>query len=112
MRLKEIRPHIIIDDASHIVSHQLLALFTLLDALPSGGVYILEDLETSLNPEQFEAEYRDCTLDAYEVCSRIARVSARKVPDDDSLYADSINHIGMAVELVSIMKGSVIFIRM
>lgn len=112
MRLKEIRPHIIIDDASHIVSHQLLALFTLFDALPSGGVYILEDLETSLNPEQFEAEYRDCPLDAYEVCSRIARVAARKVPDDDSLYADSINHIGMAVELVSIMKGSVIFIRM
>ncbi len=112
VRLKEIRPHIIIDDASHTVSHQLLALFTLFDALPSGGVYILEDLETSLNPEQFEAEYRDCPLDAYEVCSRIARVAARKVPDDDSLYADNINHIGMAVELVSIMKGSVIFIKM
>lgn len=111
IRLKDIRPQIIIDDASHIVSHQLLALFTLFDVLPSGGVYILEDLETSLNPEQFEDEYRDCPLDAYEVCSRIARVAARKVPDDDSIYAEHINRIGMAVELVSIMKGCVIFIK-
>ena len=111
LRLKEIRPQVIIDDASHIVSHQLLALFTLFDVLPSGGVYILEDLETSLNPEQFEDGYRDCPLDAYEVCSRIARVTARKVPDDDSIYAEHINRVGMAAELVSIMKGSVIFIK-
>ena len=110
-RLHEIEPQIIIDDASHIVSHQLLALFTLFDVLPSGGVYILEDLETSLNPELFEAGYRDCPMDAYEVCARIARIAARKVPDDDSIYADGINRIGMAAELVSIMKGSVVLIR-
>ena len=110
-RLREIEPQIIIDDASHIVSHQLLALFTLFDVLPSGGVYILEDLETSLNPELFEAGYRDCPMDAYEVCARIARIAARKVPDNDSIYADDINRIGMAAELVSIMKGSVVLIR-
>lgn len=110
-RLREIRPQIIIDDASHIVSHQLLALFTLFDVLPSGGIYILEDLETSLHPEQYSDIYRDCPLDAYEVCSRIARIAARKVPDDDSIYADDINRIGMAAELVSIMTGSVVFIR-
>ena len=111
LRLKEIRPQIIIDDASHIVSHQLLALFTLFDVLPSGGIYILEDLETSLNPEQFEDDYRDAPMDAYEVCARIARVAARKVPDDDSIYAEHINRIGMAAELVSVMKGSVVFIK-
>ena len=94
-----------------MVSHQLLALFTLFDVLPSGGVYILEDLEPSLNPEQFEEGYRDAPLDAYEVCARIARIAARKVPDDDSLYTEQINHIGMAAELVSIMKGSVVFIK-
>lgn len=111
IRLKDIRPQIIIDDASHIVSHQLLALFTLFDVLPSGGVYILEDLETSLNPEQFEDAYRDCPLDAYEICSRIARITARKVPDDNSIYAEHINRIGMQAELVSVMKGSVVFIK-
>ena len=111
IRLKDIRPQIIIDDASHIVSHQLLALFTLFDVLPSGGVYILEDLETSLNPEQFEDAYRDCPLDAYEVCSHIARITARKVPDDNSIYAEHINRIGMQAELVSVMKGSVVFIK-
>ena len=110
-KLKEIRPQIIIDDASHIVSHQLLALFSLFDVLPSGGVYILEDLETSLNPEQFGESYRDCPLDAYEVCARIARITARKVPDDDSLYAEHINRIGMATELISVTKGTVIFVK-
>ena len=110
-RLKDIRPQIIIDDASHMTSHQILALFTLFDVLPSGGIYILEDLETSLNPEQFEAAYRDAPLDAYEVCARIARIAARKVPDDDSLYADYINQIGMETELVSIMKGSVVLVK-
>ena len=109
--LREIHPRIIVDDASHIVSHQLLALFTLFDVLPRGGVYILEDLETSLNPELFEDMYRDCPLDAYEVCARIAHIAARKVPDDDSIYADSINRIGMETELVSITKGSVILIK-
>ena len=109
--LREIRPQIIVDDASHIVSHQLLALFTLFDVLPRGGVYILEDLETSLNPELFDEAYRDCPMDAYAVCERIAHIAARKVPDDDSIYADHINRIGMETELVSITKGSVILIK-
>lgn len=110
-RLGEIQPQIIIDDASHIVSHQILALFTLFEILPHGGVYIVEDLETSLNPEQFEDAYRDLPLNAYDVCARIARVTARKVPDDDSIYANQINRIGMATELVSIMMGSVVLIK-
>ena len=109
--LREIRPQIIVDDASHIVSHQLLALFTLFDVLPRGGVYILEDLETSLNLELFDEAYRDCPMDAYAVCERIAHIAARKVPDDDSIYADHINRIGMETELVSITKGSVILIK-
>ncbi len=58
-----------------------------------------------------EAAYRDAPLDAYEVCARIARIAARKVPDDDSLYADYINQIGMETELVSIMKGSVVLVK-
>lgn len=109
--LREIHPRIIVDDASHIVSHQLLALFTLFDVLPRGGVYILEDLETSLNPELFDEAYRDCSMDAYAVCERIAHIAARKVPDDDSIYADHVNRIGMETELVSITKGSVILIK-
>lgn len=109
--LRDVQPQIIIDDASHIVSHQLLALFTLFEALPSGGLYILEDLETSLNPEIFGDSYRDSALDAYAVCARIARVAASKVPNDDSVYAADINRIGMETEMVSITKGSVILIK-
>lgn len=38
---------IIVDDGSHIYEHQILTLKTLLRHLKPGGVYILEDLQTS-----------------------------------------------------------------
>lgn len=41
---------IILDDASHIWSHQLNALFNLYRTLPSGGLFILEDIQTSFKP--------------------------------------------------------------
>ena len=38
---------VIIDDGSHLPSHQLLSLETLWPALAPGGLYIVEDVETS-----------------------------------------------------------------
>lgn len=40
-------PDILIDDASHIWSHQILALATLYESLKPGGLYVLEDVNTS-----------------------------------------------------------------
>ena len=40
-------PRVIVDDASHIWSHQILALEGLFWSLESGGIYILEDVHTS-----------------------------------------------------------------
>ena len=108
--LKEIRPHIIVDDASHIWSHQLKALFTLFPALPSGGIYILEDLETSFYPELF-SEYRDAAIDAYTAAERIARVAASRKPCTEGPFAEEITAIGMATELVATMLSSCIFIK-
>lgn len=108
--LKQVNPTIIIDDASHFWSHQIKALFTLFDSLPHGGVYILEDMETSVNPELYP-EYADFPISAYEVCSRIARIVAGKNSCDDSPYKEQIEKIGMETELISIMKGSCVFIK-
>lgn len=108
--LREIHPDIIVDDASHVTSHQILALFTLFDCLPSGGIYIIEDMETSLNINLFPG-YVDTELTAYEVCSRIAEIVARKSPVMEGSYSEEINRIGMMTEMVSIMKGSCIFIK-
>ncbi len=43
----------IIDDGSHIMSHQQLSFIYLFDKLKSGGFYIIEDLHTSLRPGQY-----------------------------------------------------------
>ncbi len=107
-----LHPQIIIDDASHVWSHQIVALFTLFESLPSGGVYILEDMETSLDLPHYEAGgYADCDIDAYTVCERIMRVAAAKIPEQRDGYSDNINAIGMNVELVAVMKGSCVLIK-
>lgn len=87
-----------------------MALFTLYETLPHGGVYIIEDMETSVNPELYKG-YEDFPISAYEVCSRIARVVAGKNSSDDSPYKEQIEKIGMETELISIMKGSCVLIK-
>ncbi len=39
--------HIIVDDGSHVPQHQILTLVNLWQTLKPGGVYIVEDIETS-----------------------------------------------------------------
>ncbi len=111
-KLRYISPEIIIDDASHLWRHQILALFTLFPALPSGGIYILEDLETSVNQEIYKGYDDGSPVDAYTVCERIARVTASKVPEcKNDIWSADINMIGMETEMVSIIRGSCIIIK-
>jgi len=109
--LKAVQPSIIVDDASHLWSHQLLALTQLYPCLPPGGVYILEDMETSLNPAEYPG-YDDCTINPYEVCQEISRVVSSKKPfTADIPYRDEINAIGMHTDMVCLIKSSCIFIK-
>lgn len=109
-KLKEIKPRIIVDDASHLWSHQILALFNLFDVLPSGGVYIIEDMETSVNRDLYPG-YDDAEINAYDVCSQIARVVESKSPCMDGPYKEEITAIGMCIEMISFMKGSCVMIK-
>ena len=47
--LKKYKPDIIIDDGSHKWSHQIFTLVNLFPFLETGGIYIIEDLQTSGN---------------------------------------------------------------
>ncbi len=111
-KLRDIKPDIIIDDASHWWRHQILALFTLFSALPHGGIYILEDLETSVNRNIYQGCDDGSPIDAYTVCERIAKVTASKFPEQVAdKWSEKINEIGMAAEMVAIIRGSCIIVK-
>ncbi|MDR1656372.1 MAG: class I SAM-dependent methyltransferase [Deltaproteobacteria bacterium] len=50
LTLKEFSPLVVLDDASHWWPDQLRAFFTFYPDLPSGGLYIIEDIHTSFEP--------------------------------------------------------------
>ena len=111
-KLRNLHSEIIIDDASHWWNHQILALFTLFPSLPSGGVYILEDLETSVNQDIYPDFSHGIDVDAYTVCQRIAKVVAGKVPEEgEDYFSRNISSIGLTTEMVSVMKGGCVFIK-
>ena len=115
--LKKLHPSIIIDDASHIWSHQIKALFHLFPVLPVGGVFIMEDLETSFSA------YRNCMFDdssvsTYELCSQLAEIvcSQERMKKKDVSAAiwelkDEIEDLAMQIEMISFIHGSCILIK-
>lgn len=63
---RKYRPTVIVDDASHRWSHQIMAAEELFGRLRPGGVYICEDLHTSFRPmsELDEPRFADTDRDA------------------------------------------------
>ena len=59
------KPNIIIDDASHWWSHQIIAFQYLYPTLRDNGIYIIEDLNTSFGKLR-ESYSKDYPVDAYE----------------------------------------------
>jgi hypothetical protein len=110
-KLRTIKPDIIVDDASHFWNHQIMALFCLFDVLPSGGIYILEDLETSVNQTIFPNFDNGCGIDAYTVLERIIKVTVSKSPEKIDELSPMINVIGRKTEMASIIKGSCILVK-
>ena len=110
-KLRAIQPEIIIDDASHFWDHQIMALFDLFNILPSGGIYIVEDLETSVNQSLFPHYDNGCPIDTYTVLERIIKVTVSKEPEKIDELSPVINMIGRKTEMISMIKGSCIIIK-
>jgi hypothetical protein len=66
-------PAVIIDDASHRWSHQILAFTTLFKSLDAGGIYVLEDLHTSFGGSR-NGNYADHPEDTFAFLSRLAHL--------------------------------------
>ena len=65
------QPLIILDDASHIWSHQVIAFEALFPQLPVGGVYICEDIHTSFEPLARQG-FADRPVDAFTYFAQLS----------------------------------------
>lgn len=78
--------------------------------MPSGGIYILEDMETFVDTDLYPG-YDDCEMSAYDVCRAIADVVMSKRPATVGRYREQITEIGMSTERISMLKRSCVFIK-
>ena len=115
--LKPYAPDIIIDDASHIWSHQIKSLYTLFPVLPHGGIFILEDLETSFPIFRY-GNFDDSVISAYDFCSAVAKVvtGGEYLPELQcspslSLLKPEVEAIASQIEMISFIKGSCILVK-
>ncbi len=108
-KLCDLHPTVIIDDASHIWSHQIKALFTLYKALPHGGIYIIEDIETSF---WIGSGYEDTAICPYDICDQIAAyVTSGGAQKPTGALSDKIEETASQTEMAVFLCGSCILIK-
>lgn len=115
--LGELEPTVIVDDASHLWSHQIKAIYHLLPKLKAGGIYILEDLGTSFS------SYRHCCFDdaiisAYDFLSAIAEVVCSReylrkmrLQPELILFEKEIEEMAMQIEMITFIHESCIIVK-
>ncbi len=132
IKLRDFNASIIIDDASHSWKDQILAISLLFSSLPHGGVYIIEDLETSFAgvTERFTdfRDFFDFNMDAVSFIEAVNRVvmSGTCIKDvvDPSVLSflerlsieemdlcEVIDSIGLSASFVALMHGSAVFVK-
>lgn len=107
--------HVIIDDGSHVPEHQLLTLVNLWQTLKPGGVYIVEDIETSYwgNAGIYGYRFDSNKINFVEsVLDRVQQVNSEfntnpKVTSKNN----ALDEIMLDVELVTFAYNCIIFVK-
>jgi hypothetical protein len=81
---------VIVDDASHLWGHQLLALEILFPSIREGGVYVIEDIETSFGSHR-EPWSQGAEIDTYTILSRLIALVAGKGREHPLLAPTSLD---------------------
>jgi hypothetical protein len=79
------QPAIIVDDASHRWTHQILCFEILFKSLARSGIYIVEDLNTSFEPLRSNKEYADSWQDGFSYFARLTYLVAGTGDDHPGL---------------------------
>lgn len=111
-RLRRFRPSILIDDASHLWSHQILAMAELYDALPSGGIYVMEDINTSFGRMR-ETYSAGATFSGHDFVNAVS--TALHAFDDDHLkdvpYPEYVAYVARQTAFVAQFRHTALFVR-
>ena len=117
VELSTCKPSIIVDDASHIWSHQIKALFALFPELSSGGIYILEDITTSFLVCEGMV-YQDAPYSAYDVLCTISRavtsgeyLTETTVPAGLQMIVGEMEELAREVDMITFIHGSCVIVK-
>ncbi len=65
------KPSVVLDDASHFWSHQIVGFKTMFPMLPPNGVYIVEDIHTSFGHRPETSKYADADESFWSLMARL-----------------------------------------
>lgn len=115
--LRKLEPTIIVDDASHMWSHQIKSLYYLFPALAKGGIYIIEDLGTNFS-ERYVYNYDDASISCFELLQEIAKVVVSgELPILSDMksncipFAEQIIYLAEQIEVITFIRESCIIIK-
>lgn len=115
--LGKCQPTIILDDASHKWSHQIIALYQLFPMLKNGGIYILEDTVTSFSMWENE-RYNDIDISTFEFLQLVATVVSsgeplRKIDVKQGLevLAKEAEELAKDIEAITFIHGSCVIVK-
>lgn len=115
--LGKCQPTIILDDASHKWSHQILAFYRLFPILKDGGIYILEDIVTSFSMFEY-GRFNDTNISTFEFLQLITTIVSsgeplRKVDIKQGLeiFANEAEKLAKDIEGITFIHGSCIIVK-
>ena len=115
--LKKLEPMIIIDDASHMWSHQIKALYYLLPSLKSGGIFIIEDLGSNFS-ERYVYNYDDASVSCFDLLQEIAKTvvsgeiqTLSEMKTECIPFAEEIAALAEQIEMITFIRESCIMIK-
>jgi hypothetical protein len=108
------KPRIIIDDASHKWSHQILSLETLFSSLEPGGIFIMEDIQTSFEPFR-QKIYADCSEDAFSYLVRLTHLIVGNGSEHPALEASpadpAMRTLAREIDSIAFYKAAAIVVK-
>lgn len=81
---------IIVDDGSHMVSHQVASFETLWPFVNNGGQYIIEDIQTSTRPDKFKLKYIDMDVHFVDYCKNIEKTKSLPYVDSIEFFENMV----------------------